>query len=122
MQEPASYDISMFQGASWDLSLTWKTGSPLAPVNLTGWSAAMQVRTEPGSGTVMLELSTGNGRIVLGGAAGTVNLSLGAGVTEDLEAGMYVYDLELYAGGGGQVVRLIMGSITVVPEVTRWLS
>lgn len=121
MQEPAAYDIAVYQGASWDLSLTWSTGDPLVPVNLTGWDAALQVRTEPGSDTVLLELSTGNGRIALGGAAGTANLSVNAETTATLDSGVYVYDLEMYAGEGGQVVRLIMGSFSVDPEVTRWL-
>lgn len=121
MQEPAAYDIAVYQGASWDLFLTWSTGDPLVPVNLTGWDAALQVRTEPGSDTVLLELSTGNGRIALGGAAGTANLSVNAETTATLDSGVYVYDLEMYAGEGGQVVRLIMGSFSVDPEVTRWL-
>lgn len=122
MQEPASYDIAIYQGASWDLSLAWTTGDPLLPVDLTGWSAAMQVRTLPESPDVIVTLSTANGRIVLGGEAGTVWLLLDAQSTGDLDQGSYVYDLELYAGAGGQVTRLLEGSVTVDSEVTRWLS
>lgn len=122
MQEPVTFDITVFQGATWDLSLSWTVDDPPGPVDLTGWSAAMQIRPTAGSDDVVVELTTGNGRIVLGGEAGTVALSMEADATELLQPGAYVYDLELYAGQGGQVTRLLQGGVLVDAEVTRWLS
>jgi hypothetical protein len=121
MQEPALMDITIYQGASWDLFLTWTAGAdPGVPVDLTGWMAEMQIRALAASRTALLTLTTSNDRIVLGGVEGTILLQLDAETTESLEQGVFVYDLELKAGNGGQVTRLLEGSVTVDPEVTRW--
>jgi hypothetical protein len=55
--------------------------------------------------------------IVLGGAAGTVVISLSDEVTADLTPATYVYDLEL-TSSTGDVTRLIQGAFIVDPEVT----
>jgi hypothetical protein len=78
----------------------------------------MQVRANVESSTVILELTTSNSRITLGGTAGTVDLLVPAATTANLTAGLYVYDLELVSGGG-EVTRLIEGNFNVRAEVTR---
>lgn len=118
MQEPARYDMTIYQGADFERVLTWSLGEPAVLVNLTGYTARMQLRTIPASDDVALELTTENGRISLGGAAGTINLDLPASVTEDLAANQYAYDLEVIAPSGF-VTRLIEGFVNVDPEVTR---
>ena len=59
-----------------------------------------------------------DGRITLGGVAGTVTLNLSATVTAAIPANQYAYDLELVSGSG-QVTRLLEGFATVDAEVTR---
>lgn len=118
MQAPGRYDFTIFQGASFDTTLTWKVGTPATAVNLTGFTARLQVRTSVDSATTALELTTANGGITLGGAAGTIALAVSASATASLPAGYYVYDLELVAPGGG-VTRLVEGRVTVSAEVTR---
>lgn len=78
----------------------------------------MQVRSTVEASEVLLELTTVNNRIVLGGAAGTIELIVAANVTTALTPGLYVYDLELVSGGG-EVTRLIEGNFNVKAEVTR---
>jgi hypothetical protein len=78
----------------------------------------MQVRSTAASSTIVLELTTANSRITLGGTAGTVDLLVAANVTAALTPGLYVYDLELVSGGG-EVTRLIEGNFNVKAEVTR---
>lgn len=113
----ATLNLMLPQGATWSLSLTWRDSDD-DPVNLAGYSAAMQVRRSYRSTSpAVLSLSSGSG-ITLGGAAGTIEVSVAAGTTEDISTGKYVYDLEL-TSGGGQVTRLIEGTITVTPEVTQ---
>jgi hypothetical protein len=118
MQEPARYDMTIFQGADFERVLTWSLGEPAVLVNLTGYSARMQLRTYKGSPDVIAELTTDNGSIVLGGAAGTINLDLPATQTEELTPNQYAYDLEVIAPSGF-VTRLIEGFVNVDPEVTR---
>jgi hypothetical protein len=76
----------------------------------------MQVRASYSSATAIISLTNGSG-ITLGGAAGTIQLSISAVTTAALTAGTYVYDLELtYAG---TVTRLLEGQFVVTPEVTQ---
>jgi hypothetical protein len=118
MQDPGRYDMTVYQGATFDRVLTWKVGSPAVAVNLTGYTARMQLRTSHAASTSVLDLNTSNGRITLGGAAGTITLGIPAVETAALPANQYAYDLELVAGNG-QVTRLLEGFITVDAEVTR---
>lgn len=110
-------DLYIEQGATYYQPIAWKDGSGNA-VNLTGYTARMQIRKTVNSTTVIIELNTENGRITLGGAAGTVTLNITAEDTADLEQFAGVYDLELEASNGF-VIRLLEGQVTVSKEVTR---
>lgn len=111
-----TYNILAEQGATFTRSILY-TDAASAPIDLTGHTAAMQVRSTASSGTVILALTTENSRLTLGGAAGTILLSIDAATMVGLPAGKYVYDLELY--NGAIVTRLIQGSFTISAEVTR---
>lgn len=118
MQAPATLNMTCWQGASFDYTLTWKLND--VPVNLTGYSARMQVRESYDSTAVILSLANGSG-ITLGGTAGTILLAAAATATAALDAtptGQYVYDLELVSGSN-IVTRLVQGTFVVDPEVTR---
>jgi hypothetical protein len=111
------HDITIEQGATLLLNLIWKD-SLGAPVNITSYTARMQVREKYASTTAALTLTTENGGITLGGAAGTVAVVGAASATALLTFRRGVYDLELVSPGG-VVTRLIEGTVTVTPEVTR---
>ena len=115
MQNPAIYNVTMYQGATFDLSLTWNVNS--LPVNLTGYTGRMQVRSSFASDTAILSLTSGSG-ITLGGTAGTILINATAATTAGVATGQYVYDLELVSGGSA-VTRLIQGTFLVDPEVTK---
>lgn len=118
MQTPGVLDLKCYQGATFDYSLTWSTGG--SAVNLSGYSARMQVRDTYDSGTAIVSLTSGTG-ITLGGTAGTILLELSATATAALDGTpntQYVYDLELVSGAG-YVTRLVEGRFYVYPEVTR---
>lgn len=118
MQEPGNYDITIYQGASFDRTLTWEVGTPPTKVNLTGYTGRMQIRESLAAGTAVIELTNANGRITLGGTAGTVRLDMSATDTAALNAGQYIYDLELVSSGG-ETTRLVEGIAIVDGEVTR---
>jgi hypothetical protein len=118
----AEADICIFQGATFSQTLYWETGTPSAPVNLTGYTAKMQIRSKPESKAVILELSTSNGRITLGTsgnfATGAINLFISASDTANLSVcENAVYDLELTSGS--VVSRILQGNVIISPEVTR---
>ena len=97
---------------------TLKNGSPPMPTDLTGCTARMQVRRTVGDPDVLMSLTTENGGIALGGAAGTITLGLTALQTAAIPWSAGVYDFELVFPSG-LVRRLLAGNVTVSPEVTR---
>ena len=119
MQAPATLNLTMYQGASFDYNLVWNTteGTVTSPVDLTNWSARMQMRVSYNSTDTALSLTSGTG-ITLGGTAGSILLEATATQTAAIEAGPYVYDLELVSPAS-VVTRLVEGTMIVDPEVTR---
>ena len=110
-----TWNILADEGATFSRVVTWKNSAG-ALVNLTGYTAKMQIRESTDSPTVTLELSTANSKIVLGGALGTITITAQAA---DMNfSGRYVHDLELTSSGGA-VTRLTMGMMIVRPEVTK---
>lgn len=111
-----TYDLLIEQGATFSQLVTYKESG--VAVNLTGYTARMQVRSTLESASTVVELTTANGRIALGGAAGTITLTISATDTAALTAGRGVYDLELVSGSG-IVTRLLQGVATISRNVTR---
>jgi hypothetical protein len=114
MINPATYNITAYQGATYNLNLTWAIGG--TAVNLTNYTAAMQVRESIRSSSTILNLTSGSG-ITLGGTAGTIVVNVSADTMGSATAGNYVYDLEL--DSGSEVTRLIQGTFAIQAEVTR---
>jgi len=111
-----TYDILIEQGATYSQVITYKDNG--VAVNLTGYTARMQVRATLESASTLVELTTANSRIALGGAAGTITLTIAAADTAALTSGRGVYDLELVSGSG-IVTRLLQGVATISRNVTR---
>lgn len=111
------YDMLCEQGATFQRQLVWQDESE-QPINLTGYTARMQVRTSIKSSELVTELTTGNSRIVLTPELGKIELVLTAAQTAALPAKQCVYDLELVSPSG-VVTRLLQGTFLISPEVTR---
>ena len=111
-----TYDILIEQGATYSQVITYKEAG--VAVNLTGYTARMQVRATLESASTLVELTTANSRITLGGSAGTITLTISATDTAALTAGRGVYDLELVSGSG-IVTQLLQGVATISRNVTR---
>jgi hypothetical protein len=115
---PASrYDITIEAGATFQLRITWRDPSGV-PIDLTGYTARMKVKTTYG-GTTVFSLTSGSG-ITLGGIAGTIDILItdtGTAAAIGDSASTCVYDLELISAGG-TVTRLIEGKAFLKPEVT----
>lgn len=113
------HHIKVEKGATFSRTFTWKINSNL--VNLTGYTARMKARDNnrriPGSNEIVSLTSLAGGGIALGGAAGTVIITLSATATGRIAAGKYTYDLELESSSG-EVTRLLKGSFIVYDEET----
>ena len=124
------YNIIIEQGTTYLRSISieqpdWDTdptGETYKPFNLTGYTARMQIRRTIESSTVMLSLTTENGRITVNPQAPTftneIFLTISAGDASSLETDG-VYDLEIIHGATGVVSKVIRGKVTVIKEVTR---
>lgn len=111
-----SYNVSIDQGADWYLNVTYDNPNG-TPVNITSYTAALQLRSLPESATTVLSLSTGSG-ITITGASGLVAIHATATQTRAIDEGTYYYDLEI-TSPAGVVTRLVQGQAIVTPEVTR---
>ena len=109
-------NIVIEQGATFQRVFTWTISA--AAVNLTGYTARMQVRADYDTDPIVSLTSATGGGITLGGSAGTITVLISATVTAALTAGTYIYDLELESADG-TVTRLLKGQATVDPEVTK---
>lgn len=111
-----TYDLYIDQGATFERVITWKQTNG-TPVDLTGYSARMQIRRTKSNETALVSLTNANG-ITLGGTSGTIAISISAAVTEALTFRRAVYDLELVSPNGS-VYRLLQGAVALSKEVTR---
>lgn len=115
----SKFNLKIEQGATFSLPITWKAGSPTpVPVDLTGCTARMQIRQKLTDTAILVALTTENGRIELGGSAGTIALLLTAVETAAFQWVTGVYDLEI-AFPDDTVRRLLQGNVAVSKEVTR---
>lgn len=114
--QTARAKIKINQGATFNPILTYEDDNG-ALVDLTGYTARMQVRKNHHAESFLLELTTENGGIVLGDANGTIELVISAITSSAFSWVNGVYDFELV--NGAVVTRLFEGTVTVNPEVTR---
>ena len=111
------YNATIDQGADWYVNFTYQDSAGVA-INLTGYTAAMQLRAPTDSNIVSLSLSSPSNGITITGATGLVAVRATAAQTGALIDGVYEYDLEL-TSSIGIVTRLVQGQITISPQVTR---
>lgn len=114
MISPGTYNITAYQGATFNFVATYSISA--SPVDLTNYTAAMQIRTAYSASSAVLSLTSASG-ITLGDAAGTITVEISAATMASVNAGTYVYDMEL--DSGSEVTRLLQGTFNVQAEVTR---
>lgn len=110
------YDISTEQGSSLSRVVTYSDANS-SPINLTGYTARMQVRPRASSGYAYLTLTSPSGGLTLGGTTGTITILVDGSVTSAIPAGNYVYDLEVV--NGAYVDKVMGGDFSLSAEVTR---
>jgi hypothetical protein len=112
---PGRFNFVCPQGATFKPALIYKVDN--SPVNLTGYTARMQVRESHTSDEIIISLSTNSG-ITIDGPNGQIEILISASETSTFTDGDHVYDLEIISAGG-EVYRLLQGRFNVTPEVTR---
>ena len=82
------------------------------PISLSGYTGAGQIRKYYTS-TTAVDFS-----VSIEANTGVVTLVLTSGQTNAMEAGRYVYDVEL-TDSGNTISRVLEGIVTITPGVTR---
>lgn len=80
-------------------------------LNLTSYTAASQMRKTYSSSSYVAFSTSAN-------STGYVTLTMNSNTTANLEAGRYVYDVELVSPSN-TTSRVAEGLVTVTPQVTR---
>lgn len=117
---PKNITLTIYQGQTFDDTYTFD-GANGDPLDFTDMDARMQVRRALPDDEVLLELGTEDGTISTLDETGTIQFAVDADITAALPTDhvpqTWVYDLELV--DGTRVIRLMEGSVVVLPEVTR---
>ena len=113
MASPATYNMIVPQATTFQFSCVIKEDS--TPWDLTNYTATMTVRPFLGSTTTTLLATTTNGKITLGGVAGSITVNLSA-VDTAISAEPYVYDLVL--NSGSIITRVLEGQFIVTAGAT----
>ena len=113
---PAEVDLCLPQGQTWDTTLIWED-SDGNPVDLTGWTVRMMLRTTAEAASPTVSLSTATSTLTAA-SNGVIGLSYSAISSAAITAATYLYDLEV-VNPSGAVRRLIEGRAVVSREITR---
>ena len=109
----AKANIVIDQGADFSTTVT-VTDDAGAAVDLTGYNASGQIRKHYTPNTAYnFTTSFATPR-----STGQITLSLSRVTTANIEAGRYVYDVEITSAANTRS-RLVEGIATITPEVTR---
>lgn len=126
---PAAMDFAVRKGSTLRRTITWYS-DPVwldsqqtqldtdnsTPLNLTGYTGRMQVRSKTGN-QLVYELTTENGGLTFGGAAGTITFFISHLDTDSPSSDKNVYDLEI-VDLTGDVIPLVAGAFVLANQVT----
>lgn len=121
MAATAKINLTINKGAKYIKTFVWRDKTK-TPISLAGLSARMQIRETLESTTVISELTTVNGKIILepNAETGRIDLLIGATETDAFTVNNAVYDLELYnISDPDDVTRIVEGVVSIVGGVTR---
>lgn len=111
------WDDVIEQNATWARQLVYLDDAG-DPVDLTGYTATMTLREAAADVAALALTSSPAAGITLGGAAGTIAITMTAAQTMALRPIKHKHDLLLVAPGGGQT-RLLEGFMVVSEAQTR---
>ena len=118
-RQSTELNIEIDKGSTFRHTFTWKAGTTGSetPVNMTGATAKMSVRTKNVRSQVLYDLTTENNGITLGDTDGTIELYIPSADSSAFKWSEGYYDLEIYLSGG-DTRRLLRGKITTFSENT----
>jgi hypothetical protein len=123
-----SYDIVIEQGVSYGLNIIY-ADSGNTPIDLSAFNCARMQWATDSNETISFTTSNTNNTLYYFNfetpASGLIVFKLPASITAGYNFTSANYDLELesiaefYPSGGPQVIRLLEGTVTILPEITK---
>lgn len=123
----ATYNLFIDQGSDFAIDLVIKQSG--SPMDLTNYQGRGQLRSAHTSNTIVgyfkvtnLDPTNGVLKVEIPNGSWT-DLTVSPNVVRigstEMPAGQYVYDLEIYTNADAVVKRIMQGTATINPEVTR---
>jgi hypothetical protein len=112
----ARINLAIEHGVTYERLFTYKPGK--VPADLTGCTAKAQIRAKADATEVLLELSTTNGRIILGTTDGAIKLLIPKAVTGAITWKKGVWDFILTFADESDK-KLMAGEVVINTTVTR---
>jgi hypothetical protein len=104
--------LTALKNDDWFADIKWGSGDNVS--DLSGYTAYMPVKTDQFSNTIIIELTTENGRIILDNSSGLITLALTSAQLNTIPNGTYYYYLELTKNneptkliGGNFIVKIV---------------
>jgi hypothetical protein len=110
-----SFNLTIKKGSTFKQNIAY-TDSAGVIINLTGYTARMQIRASYQS-DIIHELTTENGGITITGVLGELDLLISATDTDTFDPITAIYDLEIISGV--EVDRIMQGKVNITENVTR---
>lgn len=115
MPEPATYNLVIYQGDTFEEDFTFETeGATPTPIDVTGYVFRAQIRRRAADDDALADFTAD----IVDGPAGIVQLSLTSEETAALSPGRAVWDLE-WTDTLGRVKTHVGGRVRIKAQVTR---
>ena len=118
------YNTTVERGSTFQLTLTYKDASGTL-VDLSTWTARMQVRETPASALTVLTSEGGSATIAISttnAATGVLVFSVTPANTAAISPSTLTsafYDIEIQKTSTGEVRRVLQGKLNISPEITH---
>lgn len=112
------YDLLIEQGATYTKVFTWYDENK-DPIDLTTYTALMEIKGSVDSDTIIAASNSDPAAITitLGGALGTISISIAATITDAFDFDIAVWDILLTAAGVS--TRVLEGEVKLSKAITR---
>jgi len=110
-----SFPLYINQGADWFVNFTYQDSSG-NPINLSTYTANLQIRSHYDDLTPALSLAVGSGLTV--NSAGVIAAHATAAQTNAMPDGQYLFQLTI-TSAGGVVYSLVENNVIVTPSVVK---
>jgi hypothetical protein len=113
MAFPSTYNFNYYRGDTAQFVVRPKNSNDSSSFNLSGYTGLFTIADQRGSSGVLSQVEAD---AVVDDVTDVVTCTITPSVGRDLEAGTYVYDIQI--DNESQVFTLLTGTITVTDDIT----